>query len=85
MTTLDAGILTTVLLAIVGCYAYVHREIKDMKKEQKELEDCVEGTLKEHTKALNQLALAVTNRLQAIETQLEIQLPKKGRGDSRSQ
>lgn len=78
-TVLDVGIVVVVLSAIIGCYAYVHRVAVAMGKDQKELEDCVRGALKENSEALNKLALAVTNRLTAIEAQLEIQLPKKGK------
>ena len=80
MTTLDAGILTTVLLAILGCYAYVHKVEGDMGKRQKETEDCVETELKKVAIAVTDLTLAVSVRLTAIETQLGIQLPKKGAG-----
>jgi len=80
MTTLDAGILTTALLAILGCYVYVHKVESDMGKRQTEIENCVEKELKDVTVAVTDLKLAVSVRLQAIETQLEIQLPKKGAG-----
>jgi len=80
MTTLDAGILTIVLTAIIGCYAYVHKVESDMGKRQTEIESCVEKELKDVTVAVTDLKLAVSVRLQAIETQLEIQLPKKGAG-----
>jgi len=85
MTTLDAGILTTVLLAILGCYVYVHKVESDMDKKQKATEDCVEIELKKVATAVTDLTLAVSVRLQAIETQLEIQLPKKGAGGSHSE
>lgn len=85
MTTLDAGILTTVLLAILGCYVYVHKVERDMGKRQEATEDCVEEELKKVAKAVSKMELAVTNRLTAIETQLGIQLPKKGASGSHPQ
>ncbi len=77
MTTLDAGILTTVLLSIVGCYAYVHKVAGDMGKRQTKDEESKDTELRKVTVAVTDLTLAVSVRLTAIETQLGIQLPKK--------
>ena len=79
---IEVGTLITVLIfltgSIIGAYAYVF-------KRTAATEDTVETALKDNSKALNDLALAVTNRLTAIEKQLEIQLPKKGGDGSHSQ
>ena len=82
MTTLDTGILTVVLTAIIGCYAYVHKVAGEMGKRQTATEEGVEKEMKKVTVAVTALTLAVSVRLTAIETQLGIQLPQK-KGDQK--
>ncbi len=82
MTTLDTGIVTVVLTAIIGCYVYVHKVAEGMGKRQTETEESVENEMKKVTVAVTALTLAVSVRLTAIETQLGIQLPQK-KGDQK--
>ena len=80
MTTLEQLLTGTYFVAIIGGYIYIHKVERGMRKKQGETEESVQKAMEKTQKALTELTLTVTNRLTAIETQLGIQLPKKGAG-----
>ena len=71
--------------ALIGAYAYIHKIEGDMGRRQLANEDKVGKALKENSKLLSDLKDSVTDRLARIETQLDIQLPKKGADGSHQQ
>ena len=77
VTTLDVCVLTTVLLAIIGCYVYVHERTKD-------IESVVGGELSKTREALRIFREDVIDRLARIETKIE-NGAKKGASGSHPQ
>lgn len=81
MTILEQLLTGVLFAAVLGSYVYVHKVEGDIGRRQRATEDCVERELKKVAIAVTDLTLAISVRLTAIETQLEIQLPQKTGGE----
>lgn len=65
------GAVTTLFLAIIGCYVYVHTTYNTTRERIDKVEDCLEKSLQELTKAMTAFEINVTDRLGRIETGLK--------------
>lgn len=63
-TTLELGVVTTLFLAIIGCYAYVHKETKAVCDDAEKHNAAVATSLKDQN-------LAVTQSLKDLAAQIE--------------